>query len=267
MARTVIISVVLSLLVVAVGCSTVDTDRANQLPRRTDYLEPPAPTPSGTTPSVVNSNDQIALVEQVVKYRQDYRQSLALLVDYYTSAGDSTRLKWAKEELQALDRMPQYRYIIDPSVMPPDLKATARIPEADKLYFDAVKTEQMAKPFGGSVPGTVDEGLLRVAREKYAQLIRQYPTSDKIKDAAWRLAGIYEYFGNYEMAVTFYKRTFQWDPATTYPARFSAAQLLDKLGRRDEALPLYQEAVAKEARHPENKAVAERRIKELTSPK
>ena len=263
MARTVIISVTLSLLVVAAGCQTGDTGGAYRVPRRTTY-EPPAPADQTGASGVVNSTNEAELVEQVIKYRQDYRQSLRLLVDYYTSAGNSTRLNWAKEELRALERMPQYRYMIDPSVLPEDLKASARIPEADKLYFDAVDTQRQAEPFG---PVMKDEEQLRAALQKYDQLIRRYPTSDKIKDAAYRSAGIYEYFKNYDAAVMFYKRTFQWDPSTTYPARFNAAQLLDKMGRRDEALPLYQEAATKEARHPDNKAYAERRIKELTGSK
>jgi tetratricopeptide (TPR) repeat protein len=259
MARTVTVSVVLSLLVVAVGCQTGDTSRAYQLPRR-DVYNPPT-----TTTNVVDSNDELALVEQVFKNRQDYSASLQKLLDHYVSVGDNVRQGWARQELQALDRIPQFVYVIDPSVFPADLHGTARIVDADKLYAEAAKTERLAAPVGLVRP-TVDEGKLRIALQQYERLIRQYPTSDKIDEAAWRLAGIYEYFGNYGPAITFYERTFQWDPTTTYPARFNAASLLDKLGRRDEALPLYQEAVAKEARHPENTAVAKRRIQELTNP-
>jgi tetratricopeptide (TPR) repeat protein len=262
MARTVTISVVVSLLIVAAGCETADTSRANRLPPRTVYVPPAAPT-TGATPGVVSSNDEVALVEQIVKFRQDYRQSLVLLVDHYTSAANNEKLKWAREELRALDRMPQYAYIMDPSVLPETLKATDRIPEADKMFQDALYTQRQAQPFGSRI--LPDEGLLRVALQKYYALIRTYPNSDKIDDAAWQSAGIYAYFKDYEKAIMFYKRTFQWDPATTYSARYEAARLLDDLGRRDEALPLYQEAVTKEARHPANAAVAERRIKELTT--
>jgi tetratricopeptide (TPR) repeat protein len=266
MARTVIISVVLSLLIVGTGCQTADTGQANRLPSRGEYLPPPAPTPSGATPSVVNANDEAALVEQVTKYRRDYRDSLALLLKYYISAANNIKQSWAKEELQELDRIPQYVYIVDPSVLPETLRATERIQDADAQYFDAQKAEQQAKPFG-NVPTLVDEGRLRVAQQKYFQVIRLHPTSDKIKDAAWHEAGIYEYFGDYGTAILFYKRAFQWDPDTAYPARYNAARLLDKLGRRDEALPLYQEALTKEAKFTENTPIIQRRIKDLTSPK
>jgi tetratricopeptide (TPR) repeat protein len=258
MARTVIISVALSLMVLTVSCQTASPDSAFREPRRTVYA------PTAAISDVNSSTDALALVEQVTKYRQAYRQSLSLLVDHYTSAGDNRRLAWAKEELQALDRMPQYRYIVDPSTFPEDLKATAKIMDADKIYFDAVKTQQEAEALG---PVLKNEEMLRVALSKYADLIRQYPTSDKIDDAAWRSAGIQEWFKNYDTAIMFYKRTFQWDPSTSYAARYNAALLLDKMGRRDEALPLYQEAVAKEAKHIANTANAERRIKELTAPK
>jgi tetratricopeptide (TPR) repeat protein len=264
MARIVTISVVVSLLVTVVGCGTGDPSRAYQLPKRTAYMESLGPGGAGAASDVVSSNDEAALVEQVVKFRRDYRQSLALLVDHYSGVGNNEKLKWAQEELRALDRMPQFRYILDPSVLPEDLKATARIPEADKLFQDALNTQRQAQPFGRVL---ADEGLLRVALEKYYRLIRLYPTSDKIDDAAWQSAGIYEYFKDYDTAILFYKRTFQWDPSTTYPARFKAAQLLDKLGRRDEALPLYKESIEKESRHPENVAYAKRRIEELTNPK
>ncbi len=259
MARIVTISVIVSLLIVVTGCSTTDSSRASRLPDRTDYAPPASMT---STASSVNKNDELAVVEQVVKARQDYHTSLLMLVDHYTSAANNEKLKWAREELRDLERMTQYGYILDPSVLPETLKATDRIQEADKMFADAYKTQKMAQPFGSVL---VDEGLLRVALQKYYALIRTYQTSDKIDDAAWQSAGIYEYFKDYEKAIVFYKRTFQWDPATTYSPRYEAAQLLDQLGRRDEALPLYQEAITKEARHPANAAVAQRRIEKLTT--
>jgi tetratricopeptide (TPR) repeat protein len=200
----------------------------------------------------------------VVRFRRDYRQSLILLIQRYSASGDNRRLNWAKEELEALDRMPQYRYIIDPDVLPSNLKATARIPEADRLYDEAVNIQRQAEPLGAVLK---DEEQLRVALDKYTELIRRYPTSDKIDDAAFRAAGIYEYFKDYETALLFYKRTYEWDPSTPYPAMYYAAELLDKkLGRRDQALALYQEAITKESGHNDLRAAAERRIKELTSP-
>ena len=50
--------------------------------------------------------------------------------------------------------------------------------------------------------------------------------------------------GDYKLALLYYQRTYQWDPETSYPARFKAAFILDRqFHQRDEALKLYQEAL------------------------
>jgi tetratricopeptide (TPR) repeat protein len=219
--------------------------------------------PAAEADQVVGSTDEVDLVEQVATHRRSYRRSLELLVTHYTVVGDNRKLKWAQEELRALDRMPQYRYIIDAQVMPADLRAVTRIPAADEMYLDAVETQRQAEPIGI----LKDEELLRVALSKYNALIRQYPNSDKIDDAAYRAAGIYEYFKDYEIALLYYQRAYQWDADTPYPARFRAASVLDRrLRRRGEALELYQEAVLREGdRYDEWKMYGERRIRELST--
>jgi tetratricopeptide (TPR) repeat protein len=235
-----------------------DQSVAQRLPQRTTYA-PPATGPS----TVEGSDDEIDLVEQVSRLRLEYRSSLELLTQHYTTMGDNRKLGWAEDELRALDRMPQYRYIVDAEVLPADLKATERIPAAEELYAEARRTHRQANPIGVFA----DQEQLRVAREMYTQLIRQYPTSDKIDDAAYELAEIYESFKNYEVALLYYKRAYQWDPETPHPARFHAADLLDRrLRRRDEALELYQEAVLHEGdRYDEWKIRGERRISELST--
>jgi tetratricopeptide (TPR) repeat protein len=222
------------------------------------------PYSEATTPVPVEagaSADEIDLVEQMSTQRQAYRRSLETLIHHYDAAGNNTKLTWARSELQALDRIPQYRYIIDAQVLSPDLKATARIQAADDLYAEAMQTEKKA----GLLPVLKDEEILRVAVGQYSNLIRQYPTSDKIDDVAYRLGGIHEYFGDYTIALSYYQRAYQWDPSTPHPARYKAALLLDnKLHRRAEALELYQEALVKEGQNSEvNKPYVERRIKEL----
>ncbi len=260
MTRTVIIATTLLLLVAAVGCTPSDRGLGHRLPQRTTYA---SPMPAAEADQVVGSTDEVDLVEQVATHRRSYRRSLELLVTHYTVVGDNRKLRWAQEELRALDRMPQYRYIIDAQVMPADLRAATRIPVADELYLDAVETQRQAEPIGI----LKDEELLRVALSKYNALIRQHPNSDKIDDAAYRAAGIYEYFKDYEIALLYYQRAYQWDPDTPYPARFRAASVLDRrLRRRGEALELYQEAVLREGdQYDEWKMYGERRIRELST--
>ena len=143
---------------------------------------------------------------------------------------------------------------------------TAVVPasDANSLYAEAVRLEEQAGP----LKVVKDEALLRKALDKYNQFISKYPKSDKIDDAAFRMAGIYEYLKDYTNAVQYYQRTYQWNPQTPTVARFKAAYLLDnQLGRRAEALQIYQEALSKITRSDEHRqwvAYAEQRVKELT---
>ncbi|OHB67110.1 MAG: hypothetical protein A2Y76_15670 [Planctomycetes bacterium RBG_13_60_9] len=205
------------------------------------------------------SADEIDLVEQLATHRQAYRRTLETLIKHYEVSGDNMKLTWARTELQGLDRIPQYRYIVE---MPANLKATDRIEAADVLYDEAREMERKA----GVLPVLKNEEMLRAALGKYAELIQSYPNSDKIDDAAFRMAEIHSYFNDYTIGLSFYQRTYQWDPATPHPARFKAAYILDsKLRRRAEALELYRESVVKEAQYTDNKAYAERRIRELST--
>jgi tetratricopeptide (TPR) repeat protein len=171
------------------------------------------------------------------------------------------KLRWAKKELKALNAIPQYNYIIEASFAGPNLRASTSSPEADQLYRDAVQLERKAGP----LPFLKNADLLRLSLDRYNQLIRRYPTSDKIDDAAFRAGGIYEYFRDYAIAAQYYQRAYQWDPETIHPAKFRAAFVLDKrLHRRAEALELYQQAL-QEKNIPSNyKKFAEKRIAELT---
>jgi tetratricopeptide (TPR) repeat protein len=159
--------------------------------------------------------------------------------------------------------MPKYNYIIEANVAPANLKVSASIPEADDIYYDALQLDKDA----GVLPLFKNENQLRLALEKYNELIQKHPSSDKIDDAAYKAGVIYEYFKDYTIALLYYKRAYQWDPDTIYPARFSAARVLDKnLHRNDEALQLYQQAVKTEGqfeKYREWKEFAERRIREL----
>jgi tetratricopeptide (TPR) repeat protein len=136
--------------------------------------------------------------------------------------------------------------------------------DANALYAEAVHLEEKAGP----LMVAKDENLLRKALDKYNLLISKYPKSDKIDDAAFRMARIYEYLKDYDNAVKNYQRTYQWNPQTPTTARFKAAYLLDtQLGRRAEALQIYQEALSKITKSDEHRqwvALAEQRVKELS---
>ena len=249
MARTILTAVLIVLLNVLVGCTGVDSGRSQVAPAHYG----PAPVIS------ITDTDETALIEQMALNRQAYRQGLELLIKYYTRMGNNMKLGWAQKELKGLDSMPQYTYhVVGEKV---NLKANTSISEADALYDEALQIEKKA----GRMPFLKDEKMLRLALTKYNQLIEKHGSSDKIDDAAYRAAGIYEHFKDYTLAVLYYKRVHQWDPYTIHPAKYRAAKILDKrLHQRTEALELYRQVIGDEAVPMNYREYAELRIKELT---
>jgi tetratricopeptide (TPR) repeat protein len=256
MARKVCTGLLIVLLSVLVGCQGVDRGRGQLIPRDTRQIGPA---------SVINIADtsEADIVEQMAVNRQAYRQGLELLAGYYVRTGNNGKLEWANKELAALNTMPKYNYIIEAESAPANLKVSASIPDADDLYYDALEIDKNA----GTLPVLKNQNQLRLALEKYRELIRKHPSSDKIDDAAYNAGVIHEYFKDYSIALLYFKRTFQWDPETPHPARFRAARILDqRLHRNAEALQLYQQAVKIEGQFDKFREwteFAEKRIREL----
>lgn len=203
------------------------------------------------TPTVYGPGtmDEISLAEHVALNRQEYLQGLEALSDHYVRTGDRRKLDWTRKELSGLKKTPQYRYVGD--VIPSaDLSASMVIPEADALYMDAEELQKesglrIAGPF--FIPRVRGGNTLQLALDKYSKVIDRYPTSNKIGKAAFQSGYIHEYFQkDYQTALLYYQRAYEWDSniATSFPARFKAAYMLDKrLDRKDEAVDLYREAV------------------------
>jgi tetratricopeptide (TPR) repeat protein len=251
MARTILTAVLVVLLNVLVGCKDIDSSGAKLMIVRTKPVPLVEVAEAGETD----------IVEEMVNNRGAYRQGLELLVAHYTKMGNNMKLRWAKRELAALDAMLKYDYIVEAGLAGPDLKASALIYAADVLYGDALRLEKKAK----ELVIIVDKALLTQALDKCNQLIREYPSSDKIDDVAYIAGRIYEHFKEYSIAILYYQRTYQWDPETTYPAIFKVAYILDRrLHRRAEALELYQQVVKNEGLGINYREFAEMRIAELT---
>ncbi|MHC5061941.1 MAG: tetratricopeptide repeat protein [Planctomycetota bacterium] len=256
MSRTVFIALVLFGALFIAGClpeETRDDPRFRMDPAQDAVAEDTGFTMPGA--------EEVDLVEQMAAHRAEYRASLVGLMDYYTAAGNANKLWWAQQELALLDRGPQYRYLMPAEAAHTALAATDSIAEADVLFEDAMKVYREA---GGLIIIT-DENKLRTALKMFDKVITDYPTSDKIDDAAYRAGRIYEYFKDYEIAAVYYQRTFQWNDNTPYPARYRAAFVLDQhLHMRAESLPLYQAALEKESRYKANTEFAERRVLSMT---
>ena len=254
MARIVLSVAIIVLLSVSIGCQQADSGRGRLIPSQ------------GTTAAIGTNLSQAGetdIVEQIAINRRAYQQGLELLIRYYNRTGNNMKLHWANEELTALDLIPQYKYIIVAETLESNLRASTSIPEADGLYYDALKLERESTVL---LIGKNNDKL-REALDKYDRLIRAYPSSDKIDDAAFNAGVIYEYFKDYSIALLYFKRAFQWDPETPHPARFRSARILDKrLHRNAEALELYREAVNTEGKYGKRRIwveYAEERIRAL----
>ncbi len=251
MRRMILAATLFVLMHVLVGCS-VDAGRSQ--------FVVPARTNTSPVAELANAGES-DIVEHVAINRQAYRRGLEALMRHYTAAGNDMKLAWAKRELAALDTVQQYNYILEASLAGPGLQADTPIPEADELYNRAFKLEKKAK----ALIIINDDNLLRLALTKYNQLIKRHPGSDKIDDAAYRAATIYEYFYDYSIAALYYQRAYQWNNDITYPAAFRAAFILDnRLFRRTEALELYRIAVNRQAMFVNQREFAEKKIKDLT---
>jgi len=221
------------------------------------------PTLGTGSPVKLTEVSEIDIVEQIAANRQAYRQGLEKLVRYYTKTGNNEKLDWANKELRALNVMPQYDYIV-PVVAPKRYRATTSIPDADLIYEDASLQKNQAERLGQLF---VNKDLYRMALRKFEDLIKKYPSSDKIDDAAYQAGEISEYFKDYSIALDYYQCAYTWDPDTPHPARFRAAKILDKhMHRNAEALELYKKAIETEGRYGkylEWKNFAEERIEDL----
>ena len=253
MARTVLTISLAVLVNVLVGCNGVDLGDGQILPSR------------DKTPRVgvvkIMTDREMDIVEETVTQRQAYKQGLEGLIDYYKSSGNNMKLRWARKELQALNGMTQYSYIIEANIAGPELRASESITMADYLYQDGVRTENKAKAF----IIMQDKNLLRKALDYYHQVIRKYPTSDKIDDAAYRAGRIYEHFKDYSIALVYYQRAYQWDRQTPYQARYRAAYILDqRLYRRSEALELYRQVLEKGGLVKKRREFVEERVEKLS---
>lgn len=255
MAKIILSTVIIVLLSVSVGCRQADSGSGMLIPNTSSST-------IGSGPALSQAGET-DIVEQIAINRRAYQQGLELLIRYYRKTGNDMKLNWAQEELRSLDAIPQYKYIVEAEILESNLRASASIPEADELFRAALRLEDEARVL---LVGK-NEDKLREALDIYDRLIRNYPSSDKIDDAAFNAGVIYEGFKDYSIALLYFQRAYQWDPETPHPARFRSARILDKrLHRNAEALELYRQAVNTEGKYGKHRIwveYAEERIRVL----
>jgi tetratricopeptide (TPR) repeat protein len=253
MARKLIISAGMICLVFIIGCE----EPIKNDPR---YLVDPDQAANIVSMGGVPDATEVDLVEDLMARRAEYRQSLAQLHEYYHSMGNVNNRRWAQHEMDALDSVPQYLYLQPGQAAPSTLVAVSSDAQANALFKEA---ERLYREATGLVI-FIDEDKMRGALSRYNRLIEEFPTSNKIDDAAYQAGRIYEHFKDWQIAADYYQRCFQWNEVTARPARFRAAYVTDqRLHKRTEALPLYQMAVEKESNFTANTEFARKRILEL----
>lgn len=228
--------------------------------RATSHLARPAPL------DIVGVGEA-DLVEELALHRQQYHQLLRTLSEFYLEHGHTEKARQASRELAGLNRVSWYNYLAGAEIPAQrEMKPTQSIPEADALYEDGLGH---LKAGGHGIPVFFNEDRMKLAMDRFLKLIREYPTSDKIDDAAFYCGEIYkEYFNDNEHAVQYYEAAVRWDPATPHNARFQAAVVYDyRMHDRDRALELYRDVLENERTDGTNVTFAARRIRQLTDPR
>lgn len=254
MARNLILVSLITAVITLSGCYNPKIDDAHLLltPEEQQVAE------KGT---LVPGAGEVDAVEQVAATRSSYQTALEELIAYYQSTGNATKRRWAENELKTLKQTAQYRYLAPGEYVTQEMKAVEKVEGAESLY----KQAQQLYFEAGAYFIITNEAKLRQSLQLFNQLMKEYPNSTRIDEAAYKAGRIYEHFKDYELAAVMYQRCFQWNENTSFPARFRAAYLLDqRLKMRKEALAIYKLSVQKEARYEDNTEFASRRIIELS---
>lgn len=262
--RRMFAAMMMTCLLVCSACNTDPMWEPSQ--RNTDAPMTSISHPDGIdTPDIIMTDaSEVDLVEQVLANRAAYFLSLQTLREYYREAGHHEKHTWAESELADVRRIKPYRYIMSGEIPIEQLTPTDNVSGADELYEMGLA---LMKEGGHGLPGLYRKGKMQDALATFRQLIADYPSSDKIDDAAFQCGEIHkEYFkGEEELAVRWYERAFAWDPETPHPARFQAAVVYDlRLQDRDRALELYHAVIDTENSNQSNVNFAVRRIEQLS---
>lgn len=260
---------ILILGLLGTGCQksikTAPNDSVGEAPRvfsaKTPVLDPLLASPNADE----QRGTEVQLVEQMATYRAKYKQHLDLLIQFYDRQGNQMKTDWATEELANLEHGPGRAYLVIAEIAGSNLRAETPVLEADLLYQEGLILMKQGRGNLGRM--FTDKKKLYEAMDKFNELITDYPTSEKIDDAAFQIGEIYNhYLKDYTTALLYYQRVWQWDPQTTLPVRFWVARIYDEqLHDRAKAIEFYEEAIRYETSYPQNMVTAKNRIRRLTA--
>ncbi|MHC4570415.1 MAG: hypothetical protein ACYTE3_32280 [Planctomycetota bacterium] len=164
MARIVYATALITIVTTLAGC-----------PGGGAYVEPNPVMP--TNIYIPPGADETDLVEEMAISRDAYEKGLQQLVAYYSRSGNNMKLDMAEKELRSFTTMLKYKYLLGPVA---GGQATTPFAEADRLFYDAQALEKQGRPSGTRL--ITDKNKLRLALQKYDQLMRNYPSSDKVDE-------------------------------------------------------------------------------------
>jgi TolA-binding protein len=208
---------------------------------------------------LTGKNADAPLVERLMAARKEYQLTLESLRAYYIKIGDTPRARMAEEELLQFHRINKQVYKLEMDPPPPTLKGGFNIPEANKLYIQAMRYKD--KGWGNDY---IDNQ--RRAELLLQKLLTEYPQSTKISDAAYQLGDLYESraFRQLPRAAAYYERCFQWNKQTQHDARIRAARLYElQVNERARASEIYKEIITHETNE-KHREEARRRLQELS---
>jgi tetratricopeptide (TPR) repeat protein len=215
-----------------------------------------APPPAG------GKSSDVELVERLLAARKEYQLTLEELRKHYIRTGDLPKARWAEDELMQYHRIGKQAFKLELELPPPTLKADLNIPEANKLYRQAMNYKDKGW-------GTDYIDNQRRAEILLQKILTEYPQSNKISHTAYQLGDLYEgkAYQQYARAAGYFERCFQWNPKTQFDARIRAARLYERqLNDRGRAAEIYKEIQTHETdeKHIEE---AKKRLQDLSTRK
>ena len=207
---------------------------------------------------------EVDIVEALVAHRDDYHLALSVLDRFYAQHHDDAKRQMVEDERERLQGVLDFRYMLEAQIPPASLRPSRKIAEADRMY---VRAYAMLRRGGFRVPALYRQETMIRALKMFQAVIEQYPTSDKIDDAAFYCGEIHRAYlpDQALIAVRWYERAWQWEPKTPHPARFRAARVYEeRLQDRAAALELYHAVTKYETSYAPNVRFASYRIRELT---
>ena len=161
------------------------------------------------------------IANSVLSARESYKRALEEIIQYYMDIGNHLKLKSARKELKALNKVPQRKYLSDKDVIG-EISPSKNIEDANILFQDG-------KAYKNPLNIVKRKSKLISAVTRFKKILKDYPESDKADDAAYELAEIYEgyYFKDYEGAAFYFVKCYSLNEQTDKPARYKAALVYD----------------------------------------